>query len=373
MDKQLVPLIYADEQNQHHPPIEYYHHRLLPYAETPERIHRILAHLSQTDLVEPVKIIESICRDEFCAVHDSGMIQALERTAKHGADRLTDTTAYYQAEVSDDTYLYPSVFSVRPSMQRLRDVNPAGYYAFDVFAPIGRGTWDAVRFSASVAARGAELLTNGVPLVYALCRPPGHHAGHDFIGGYCYVNNAAIAAKRLLTQGRVAIIDLDYHHGNGTQSIFWNDPQVFFGSIHADPAHEYPYYAGYADETGGPNAPNTNVNMPLPLYASAAAFHRALEQLLDAVDAFDPAALVISLGFDTFVDDHLCTFQLQTDDYAQIGAILAQLSRPTLLVQEGGYNIAAGGPLAEQVIQGFTQVRSTVRATTESEDGDAAD
>ena len=351
--KHPVPLIYTDKHNHHHPPIEYFHHQLLPYAETPERIRQIFARLTQTNLIEPVKVDEPISHEILCAVHDEGMVQALERTSRNAADLLADTTSYYQAQISEDTYLYPSVFQVRSAMQRLRDVNPAGYYAFDVFAPIGHGTWCAVCHSAAVADTGAKRVIDGAPLVYALCRPPGHHAGHDFIGGYCYINNAAIAAHRLLARGRVAIIDLDYHHGNGTQSIFWDNPDVFFGSIHADPAHEYPYYAGYADETGGPNAPDTNLNLPLPLNSDAATYHHALVRLLDAVRAFDPATLVISLGFDTFIDDHLCAFNLTAGDYAQIGTLLTQLDRPTLLVQEGGYNVAAGGSLAEQVISGF--------------------
>jgi acetoin utilization deacetylase AcuC-like enzyme len=173
------------------------------------------------------------------------------------------------------------------------------------------------------------------------------------VGGYCYLNNAAIAAHHLSARGNVAILDLDYHHGNGTQDIFWDNPRVFFGSIHADPRREYPYYAGYADETGGAHAPFSNLNLPLPSGTSGPAYLVALNRLLDAAQRFAPVTLVISIGFDTFIDDPLCAFQLILQDYRSIGAAIAQLGLPTLLVQEGGYNVSADGALAEQLLRGL--------------------
>jgi acetoin utilization deacetylase AcuC-like enzyme len=253
-------------------------------------------------------------------------------------------------------YVYAGLFPVRPEMARVASnpVHPFGYYCFDPDTPIGKGTWEAALSSAGAAVAGAcLLLEGGARFAYALCRPPGHHAGSDFFGGYCYLNNAAIAAKRLQALGRVAIVDIDYHHGNGTQEIFWDDGQVFVGSLHADPDFAYPYYSGYADEVGGPEALDTITNVPLPAGTDGEAYLTALDRVLEQVSAFGPAVLVVSVGFDTYSGDPLSTFELEVGDYARIGDRLAQLECRTLFVQEGGYCLEALGTLAENLLSGF--------------------
>ena len=193
------------------------------------------------------------------------------------------------------------------------------------------------------------------PLVYALTRPPGHHAYRDLYGGYCYLNNAAIAAQWLAERGRrPAILDLDYHHGNGTQAIFYERADVFFASLHADPADEYPYYAGYADEMGAGEGEGHTLNVALPLDCDAAAYQRALDWTLAAVDAVAPDALIVSLGFDTLAGDPHGGMHLSPDAFGPIGRSLAALGRPILLVQEGGYQLGALRPALLALLEGLT-------------------
>jgi len=213
-----------------------------------------------------------------------------------------------------------------------------GYFCSDTTTPILAGTWPAAYGAAQVALSAARALVDGAACAYALCRPPGHHAYADLFGGYCYLNNAAIAAQWLAQQGRrVAILDVDYHHGNGTQAIFYARADVFFCSLHADPAAEYPFYAGYAGERGEGAGEGYTLNLPLPQGTAEPAYLAALAQALEAVARFAPDALLISLGLDTAVGDPEGGFLLTTASFAQIGARVAALGAPTLVVQEGGY------------------------------------
>jgi acetoin utilization deacetylase AcuC-like enzyme len=253
-------------------------------------------------------------------------------------------------------YFYPATFPTRPWMARMREstLGVHGYYCFDMEAPIGKGTWTATHHAASVAHQGAQLLLDGnTRVAYALCRPPGHHAGPDFFGGYCYLNTAAIATHALRAMGKVAIVDVDYHHGNGTQALFWNEPRVFFGSIHADPDQEYPYFSGYADEVGGSKARGATANYPLRRKSSEEQYLQAFDELLEKTTAFKPDVVVVSLGFDTYEDDPLGFFNVTPRGYYQMGSAFATLGLPLLLVQEGGYNVEALGELAEQFVRGI--------------------
>jgi acetoin utilization deacetylase AcuC-like enzyme len=276
-----------------------------------------------------------------------------------------------------------------------------GYYAFDCSAPIVPGTFPAALESAEIALTGAALLLEGQRAAYALCRPPGHHAGSDMAGGYCYLNNAAIAAQYLLEgtkdQGprtndrasplaeaegaasaadtfglsssvlrpsRVAILDIDFHHGNGTQQIFYERADVLVVSIHADPAHQYPNFLGYADERGAGAGLGFNLNLPLPPGTGNDAFLAAVDEALAALRAYAPAALVVSAGFDTFVGDpvaeHGGGFTLTADAYPQIGHRIASLGLPTLFVQEGGYGIAALGQNVVALLRGFEEAQDAL-------------
>jgi acetoin utilization deacetylase AcuC-like enzyme len=190
--------------------------------------------------------------------------------------------------------------------------------------------------------------------VYALCRPPGHHAGPDFFGGYCYLNNAAIAAEILRKNDeRIGILDIDYHHGNGTQAIFYADPNVWYGSLHIDPDIDYPFYAGYADETGAGAGMGTNCNVPLPPRTSQERYISVLEILFERLISFDPRWLIVSVGFDTYVHDPVGTFQIATAGFSEIGCRVHALKKPTLAIQEGGYHVPDLGPNVVAFLSGL--------------------
>lgn len=228
----------------------------------------------------------------------------------------------------------------------------------DAVTPIMQGTYAAARGSAEAAMTAAEILKKGEEReIYALCRPSGHHAGPRVFGGYCYLNNAVLAADRLKERGKVAILDIDFHHGNGTQEFFWNDPQVLTCSIHCDPAVEYPYFWGYADETGGAEAPHSNLNLPLPKSADRSAYLDAVGKAVRAIKAFKADWLVISAGFDTFSEDPVGGFQLEVEDLAVIGSALGAADLPTLILQEGGYNLNNLGACVRSFLKGFPAER----------------
>lgn len=213
-----------------------------------------------------------------------------------------------------------------------------------------------MRASANVALSGARVVLEGKErAVFSLCRPPGHHAGTDFYGGYCFVNNAAIAAQYLRDNGaaRVAILDVDYHHGNGTQAIFYDRADVSYVSIHADPSTDFPYFLGYADETGAGAGEGYNHNLPLPRGTGWEVYQEALEAALGTVAALRPDALVVSLGVDTFDGDPLSGFRLTTSDLARLGQRIAAAGLPSLLVFEGGYALDALGANVVSFLTGY--------------------
>jgi acetoin utilization deacetylase AcuC-like enzyme len=230
-----------------------------------------------------------------------------------------------------------------------------GFYSMDAGATFVAGTWDAIKSSHDVALTAASLVWDGAEAAFALCRPPGHHAGTRFAGGYCYINNAAVAAEWFREAGaeRVAILDIDYHPGNGTQQIFWRRGDVLVASIHADPRVEYPYFLGHADERGEAEGEGCTLNLPLPHGTEFKPWAAALDTACAAVDRFAPEVLVVSLGVDTFHGDPISQFRLDTPDYPRIGARLRGLNRPTLFVMEGGYAVDAIGRNAVGVLTGF--------------------
>ena len=197
----------------------------------------------------------------------------------------------------------------------------------------------------------------GARAAFALCRPPGHHAARDLYGGYCFLNNAAIAAQYLRDHGaaRVAILDVDFHHGNGTQDIFYDRADVLFVSLHGDPAEAFPYFSGYADETGAGAGSGCNLNFPLPRATEFAAWRAALETGLARIRAFGPDALVVSLGVDTYAGDPISFFRLQSSDFTAYGGLIASCRVPTVFVLEGGYAVAEVGVNVVNVLAGFEQ------------------
>lgn len=217
-------------------------------------------------------------------------------------------------------------------------VGQAGYHQADTACPIGAHTWDAAYWSAQVALTGVDLLIDGAAMAYALCRPPGHHAFSDQAGGFCYLNNAAIAAQHLLQAGyRPAILDIDVHHGNGTQGIFYERDDVLTVSVHCDPSGLYPFFWGHASERGLGRGLGYNLNIPLSPNSDDTAFLAALETALGRIQTNGTNALVVSVGLDTHIGDPFQALKVSTEGLGKIGAAIAALGLPTLHVQEGGY------------------------------------
>jgi acetoin utilization deacetylase AcuC-like enzyme len=251
--------------------------------------------------------------------------------------------------------------SVWPTRTLRSDVLPdnfaarMGLFSYDAGSPLTAGTWVAARTGADCALSAADAVAKGDRAAFALSRPPGHHAGADFFGGYCFLNNAALAAQQLRDSGveRVAVLDVDYHHGNGTQAIFYDRPDVFFASLHGDPRTEYPFFLGYADETGAGAGLGASLNLPLPRGTDYGHWSDALEVALAAIGRFGAQALVVSLGVDTFAGDPISGFALQSSDYLRMGERLQQMGLPTVLVFEGGYAVAEVGINAVNVLQAF--------------------
>lgn len=233
-----------------------------------------------------------------------------------------------------------------------------GYYISDLSCPLGPHSWHSILRSAHTAVAAADAVLEGGGAAYALCRPSGHHAHRDRAGGFCFANNSAIAAHRLGERhGRVAVFDVDAHHGDGTQNIFYARDDVMTVSIHADPANYYPFYTGYAHERGVGAGEGFNLNLPLPHGASNEVFLNAVDQGTAALREFKPEALVLALGFDSYKDDPISVLKLDLDAYRHIGERVGALKLPTVVVQEGGYMVEAIGPALDMFLSGFEAAR----------------
>jgi acetoin utilization deacetylase AcuC-like enzyme len=316
--------------------------------------------------MEVGKLMEGDVMRAIGRVHDAGYLEYLKRVH-------AEWFSEFKCDVLPDTFPRVRAHGPAPSQTAgfdgggmpLKLAARAGWYCFDMAAPITAGTWEAAVAAARVAVSAAEAVMGGARAAYGLCRPPGHHAGRDYCGGFCYLNNAAIAAECLLAEGttedtgkmpvprRVAILDVDYHHGNGTQDIFYQRDDVLFVSIHADPNTQYPYFWGHAQERGSGKGEGFNWNLPLPRGATSAAWFAALESGLKRIEEFAPAALVVSLGVDAHETDGVGDFKLVTEDLAEAGTKIAGLHLPTVFVQEGGYNLATIGACVAAVLGGF--------------------
>ncbi len=336
--------VYSPLHARHDGGVELYRGALVPTFETPERAEIIRAALVESGhaILGPRAIPES----RLERVHEAEFIEFLR-----GAH------ARWVAE-GRQGHVLASGF---PARGLRRDRRPAGisgslgYFSFDASTPIVAGTWDAVLAAARCAMTAAELVAEGGRAAYALCRPPGHHASRSTFGGYCYLNNAALAAQSLRDAGcaRVTVVDVDYHHGNGTQEIFWERDDVQFISLHGDPETESPWFLGYADERGAGAGEGHTLNLPLPAGTGWEAYAGALDTALAAVRRYAPEALVVSLGVDTYAADPISSFKLETAHYPLIGERLAALGLPTVLVQEGGYAVAEIGSNVAGVLGAF--------------------
>ena len=270
---------------------------------------------------------------------------------------LQDCWSEWQAEGFEGE----AIATAWPSRRMTRNTPPRnidgkiGYYCLASETSISGGTWEAALASAQVALTGAKLVQDGARTAFSLCRPPGHHAAQDMFGGYCFLNNAAIAAQSMRDAGakRVAILDVDFHHGNGTQAIFYDRDDVLFLSLHGDPEDAFPYFLGGADETGDGAGKGFNVNYPLPPGCPYAKWAEALDDALRQIAGFAPDAVVVSLGVDTFERDPISFFKLTSDDFTDYGRRLAGMGLPTLFVMEGGYAVAEIGVNTVNVLDGF--------------------
>lgn len=307
--------------------------RLIASWERPERAELVLAALVAAG--HDVGTAPPATPAELASVHDEGYVEFL-RTAWSrwtAAGRVGDAMGFGWAPR-------------RSAGRRPDDLDgQLGWYSFAADCAITPGTWGAATAAAGLALGAADLVAAGEPAAFALCRPPGHHASVDQFGGYCYLNNAALAAQRLRHAGfdRVSVVDVDYHHGNGTQDIFADRADVQFVSLHADPRQQFPWFTGYADEVGSGAGEGMTSNHPLPRGTGAAEWLGTLERALDDVRAFRPGAVVVSLGVDTGAADPISDFALTVEDLRAAGALVAGLRRPTVLVLEGGYATAAIG------------------------------
>jgi acetoin utilization deacetylase AcuC-like enzyme len=339
---------YNELHSQHRGRHEFFRGELVPCFEKPERVDQVLAELGRRGLGQIVTP-HSVPPMTLERVHTPRYLAFLRNA-------WADWVALDPANANKDAF--PAVWPVRTLRSDIEPDNfcaKLGLYSMDSGTPITSGTWTAAKTGADCAVNAAHALRLGERATFALTRPPGHHAGADFYGGYCFLNNAALAAQHMLDDGarKIAILDIDYHHGNGTQSIFYERSDVLFVSIHADPRSEYPFYLGHADETGSGAGLGYNVNLPLPHGASTQAWFSALETACLRLQMFQPEALVVSLGVDTFAGDPLSHFGLQSADYLRIGERLAYLGLPTAFIFEGGYAVKELGVNVVNVLEGF--------------------
>ncbi len=323
--------------NQDH---EIHHIHERGYVESPVRIARILSHLEKSGLFETLET-RPFPDSHIHGVHDADFIDYLARACE---------------EIPPDKSLYPYVFPIRNKTRPPKEstVLP-GYYCIDTFTPIHRNAWPAARAGVNAVLTAAETLLEGRRIAYALVRPPGHHAEQRSFGGFCYLNNAAIAARYLREQGRVAILDIDYHHGNGQQDIFYHRSDILTVSIHGHPAFAYPYFTGFEDENGMGEGEGFNLNLPLDKTVDGKPFRTALTRALARVADFDPDFLVVCLGLDTARHDPTGTWSLTPKDFFRNGQMIGETGLPLLVVQEGGYNTRNLGNNARHFFEGLSE------------------
>lgn len=232
-----------------------------------------------------------------------------------------------------------------------------GFYSFDAGATFVKGTWDAIKSSHDTALTAAGLVKAGERAAFALCRPPGHHAGSNFMGGYCFINNAAVAAQWFRDNGaaKVAILDVDYHHGNGTQEMFYRRGDVLVVNLHGDPMQEYPYFFGHSDETGEGDGEGFNVNFPMPWGTGWDRWSASLDRGCERIADYGADIVVVSLGVDTFEKDPISQFKLKQEHYPLIGRRIRELGLPVLFVMEGGYAVEEIGVNVVGVLSGFEE------------------
>jgi acetoin utilization deacetylase AcuC-like enzyme len=340
-----MKVFYSPAHREHAPPEEFERGRMNPAVEMPARAERVKAEIERRK-IGPVLAPSEFGLEPVTRVHDAGLVSF-----------LGDASERWRKLYGEDAPpAIPSAWPARGMRNRSDgDVEARlGTYASDTATPIVKGTWSAATAAANCALSAAAEVKDGAEAAFALTRPPGHHASSDLFGGYCYLNNVAIAAQWLAERGlRPAILDVDYHHGNGTQSIFFSRDDVLFSSIHGDPSFAFPHYLGFADETGEGAGEGANLNLPLPMYTTWEAYAPALDAAAGRIAAFAPDVLLVSLGLDTFEADPIAKFKLVKPDYLRMGEKIAKLGLPTVFLFEGGYNLEALAQITVNVLEGF--------------------
>ena len=336
-----MKIFHHPAQMHHAPNRELHNGEWVPYAECPERLAQIVEACGESEEVREhgMAPIE--------AVHDPHYLAFLKSAHEdwRAAGREGDAIGY-------------SFPVVRRRPLKLDRIDARlGAYAMDAASPIAEGTWEAAYWSAQSALTALDAIHGGESSAFALCRPPGHHAGRDYLGGYCFINNAAVAAQAASDGGLgpVAVLDVDYHHGNGTQDIFYERGDVFFASIHADPVTDYPFFWGHADEGGEGEGEGATLNLPLPRGTDWPAYERALDQALAAIQSWGAKLLVISFGADTFAGDPISSFALQNADFSRMAARIHAAGLPALIVMEGGYAVGELGENVAAFLGGFAE------------------
>lgn len=339
--------IFASEDHRQHHALELDGSQLIPSWESPAR-------------ADAVKTALQAAGHPF---HDGGELDRLVVQRVHSSDYLEFLATAWSRWVEDGEKGEAAMAGCWPARRMNHNRRPdslrsqLGFYSFAVDCSITEGTRAAAEASAALAQAATTSVQRGERAAFALCRPPGHHASVDQFGGYCYLNNAAISAQQLIDGGlaRVGIVDIDYHHGNGTQDIFYHRSDVAYFSVHGDPRSEFPYFLGYADETGEGDGQGFNQNEPLPAGTSYGAWSEALDRCLNNASSMGIEALVISVGVDTFEKDPISKFKLKTSDYPKVGERIAAMQLPTVFIFEGGYAVKEVGDNVAAILQGFEE------------------
>jgi acetoin utilization deacetylase AcuC-like enzyme len=345
-----MKLFFSEAQLAHQPKQYMVHGRIVDPFEKPDRATALVAALEAQGLIKTDP--GDFGRNALLAVHAEHYVDFLEEAydrflelPDHGPEVLPNVHPYRGSGIELEERGKPRTTGI---------LGRTGWYIGDMSCAIMAGTFRAAYASAQTAIAGAETVLAGEPACFALCRPPGHHAYADRASGFCFFNNAAIAAAVLRSHfPKVAIVDFDTHHGDGTQAIFYTRRDVFYGSVHTDPASYYPHYAGYADETGAGPGEGANHNLPLAPGADDEAFIDANQRLALGVQAHGAEALVLSAGWDAHRNDPLSKLNVTSDAFARIGEIWGKIDLPTLIVQEGGYSLAAVAEAAPAFIAAF--------------------
>jgi len=332
-----IETFYAQKHFLHAPMHEVDNGLIVNYHESPERVLVILDALKKVD---------------FVAIHETDVHSEEYIYRLHGKNYIN-----FLKELSKKTekYRYPSIF---PKVKDEPDNEDAklGYYSFDTYTPVGKNTYEAAKNSADTVVTASLALLKGEKVVYALCRPPGHHAEKERMGGYCYINNSGLAANILTTFGKVAVLDFDAHHFNGTQNLFYERSDVFTVSIHGDPKSTFPFYSGFKNERGKGTGLGFNLNIPLnPKITSDSEYEKALQEALYAIRSFNPQFLVLSAGFDIHEKDPITDFKITTPFFKHLGDSVNRLGIKTVVVQEGGYALDILGESVVSLLSGFKQ------------------